>query len=310
MKPTTSILVAGSTGLIGRAILKRLTQKGYNNLYTPSRQELDLCDKQAVQDYFSQHTLEIVILAAGKVGGIHENASKPATFLTENLLINLNVLSAAQENKCARVINFGSSCMYPKKCKQPMTVEDLYTGKLEPTSIAYASAKLASFQLCLSFNQQFGTDRFLTVIPNSAYGPGDNFNPESGHVLSALISRFHHAIESKLDSITLWGSGQARREFIFSEDIADAVIFLLENNIVSPNRPINIGFGEDISIKELATIIKTKLGYSGSIEWDKNKPEGSLQKLLDNSVLANLGWVPKTNLETGICATYDWYLNN
>ena len=200
--------------------------------------------------------------------------------------------------------------MYPKNCEQPMHVDDLFTGKLEPTSLSYATSKIASLELGFAFNKQSNTDRFLCLIPNSVFGPYDNFDSESGHVLSSLISRFHRAREIQEDTITLWGTGEPLREFIFSEDLADAIVFLLEQGITSPDTPINIGSGYEISISALANLIKSEVGFTGDITWDNSKPNGSLRKLLDTSVLQNLGWSAKTNIKSGIKSSYEWYLTN
>ena len=267
-------------------------------------------DSCAVNNYFHANIIDVVILAAGKVGGILDNATNPVDFLNTNLRIHLNLTAAAQFSECHKVVLLGSSCMYPKDCKQPMSVSELSNGKMEPTSVAYATSKIAALQLGFSYNQQFGTNKFLCIIPNSAYGPGDNFDPDRGHVLSALIDRFHHAKHNNSSSLTLWGSGIPRREFIFSEDIANAIIFLLESGASTRDQPINIGSGVDHSIRELAEIIKAEVGFVGTVDWDARKPDGAARKMLDSSPLNALGWMPKTNLEAGIKATYAWYLNN
>jgi len=310
MEKQSTILIAGGTGLIGQACVRAFRKKGYDTILAPSRQELDLTDSKSVTAYFANNKIDVVVLAAGKVGGILENKNNPVDFLNTNLLIQLNVSAAAQHSDCQKVVLFGSSCMYPKECRQPMHESDLFTGKMEPTSMAYAVSKIAGLQLGFSYNQQFGSDKFLCIIPNSAYGPGDNFNPESGHVLSALLHRFHQAKRNADDHVTLWGSGTPRREFVYSDDIADAIIFLLENGVSTVDEPINIGTGIDFSIKELAQTIKTEIGYKGEILWDKSKPDGAPRKLLDSSTLQKLGWRAKTELKYGIEKTYDWYLEN
>lgn len=310
MKKQSTILIGGGTGLIGQACIRQFRKNGYNSILAPSRQELDLTDYNSVRTYFDNNKIDVVVLAAGKVGGILENKNNPIDFLNTNLLIQLNVSAAAQHSSCQKVVLFGSSCMYPKICQQPMQESDLFTGKMEPTSMAYAVSKIAGLQLGFSYNKQFSSDKFLCTIPNSAYGPGDNFNPESGHVLSAFLHRFHEAKQNADDHITLWGSGTPRREFVYSEDIADAIIFMLENGVSTVDKPINIGTGIDFSIKELAQTIKTELGYEGEILWDTSKPDGAPQKLLDCSTLNKLGWRARTELKHGIEKTYDWYLRN
>ena len=310
MEKQSTIFIAGGTGLIGQACIRQFRKKGYDSILAPSRQEIDLTDYKSVTAYFDNNRIDVVVVAAGKVGGILENKNNPFDFLKTNLLIQLNVSAAAQNSGCQKVVLFGSSCMYPKECRQPMHESDLFTGKMEPTSMAYAVSKIAGLQLGFSFNRQFGLDKFLCVIPNSAYGPGDNFNPESGHVLPALLHRFHQAKRNADDHVMLWGSGTPRREFVYSDDIADAIIFLLENRVQTVDEPINIGTGVDFSIKELAQTIKTKIGYKGEILWDKSKPDGALQKLLDSSKLQKMGWRANTELKYGIEKTYDWYLEN
>ncbi|MDC0492712.1 GDP-L-fucose synthase [Alphaproteobacteria bacterium] len=310
MDRNSTIFIAGGAGLIGQACVRQFQQRGYASILAPSRQELDLADTKAVGAYFQQNNIDIVVLAAGKVGGILENKNNPVDFLNVNLPIQMNVCEAAQHSDCQKVVLFGSSCIYPKHCSQPMKAEDLFTGKLEPTSMAYALSKIVGLQHGFSCNHQFGTDKFLGIIPNSAYGPGDNFNPESGHVLSALIHRFHQAKASGADRVILWGSGSPRREFLFSDDIADAIIFLLEQGVSTPDLPINIGSGLDYSIKELAETIQAEIDFKGEIDWDHTKPDGAPRKLLDSSALQSLGWQAATTLKNGIEKTYRWYLDN
>jgi len=310
IEPENNIFIAGASGLIGQACEKILRERDYNNILTPSRNDLNLISPTEVKSFFNANNIDVVILAAGKVGGILENKNYPLDFLTTNLSIQLNVATSAIENDCKKVVLFGSSCMYPKKCHQPMREQDLFTGELESTSAAYAVSKMAGLQLGFSFNQQYSSDKFLCVIPNSAYGPGDNFNPESGHVLSSLINHFHQAKERELDDVTLWGSGTPRREFVYSEDIADAVVFLLEKKVHTSDRPINIGSGVDYSISELAEMIKSIIKFQGQINWDTNKPDGAPQKLLDCSSMKSLGWTADTKLFKGLKETYQWFLEN
>lgn len=310
MKKTSRIFVAGHTGLIGSALLRKLQIMGQSDIVTRTHAELDLTDKTAVDQFFEQVEPEFVVLAAGRVGGIVENQTFPADFMNANLAIQLNVMQAARRHDVNKLILFGSSCMYPRECQQPMSETVLLTGKPEPTSLAYAISKLAGVQMCTAYNQQFGSGRFISVIPNSAYGPHDNFNPNSGHVLSALIRRFHAAKEEGAKTITLWGSGAPRREFIHADDVASACLHLLEIDTSELMLPINVGTGRDYSIRELADLISGIIGFNGVIEWDKSKPDGAPAKLLDSSRMLALGWNPQVSFEIGIKETYKWYLEN
>jgi GDP-L-fucose synthase len=304
------IFVAGHAGLIGSAVCRSLESHGYNNLLRVSHQELDLTDVKATKDFFNVHRPDYVVLAAGRVGGIVENKTFPANFINDNLHMQLNVLQAAHSIGVKRLILFGSSCMYPRVCEQPMAEDVLLTGKPEPTSSAYAISKLAGLELCEAYNRQYGGQRFVSLIPNSAYGPNDNFDPKSGHVLSALINRFHEAKTSGIDKLTLWGTGSPRREFVFSDDIAEACIFILEHERLDLTMPINIGVGEDYSIKELAEQIAKITGYQGTIEWDTSKPDGAPRKLLDSRRINDYGWQAKVKLNEGLKSTYEWFLAN
>jgi len=304
------IFVAGHTGLIGSAVCRRLETHGYNNILRATHQELDLTDVKATKDFFNEHRPDYVVLAAGRVGGIVENKTFPANFINDNLHIQLNVLRAAHSIGVKRLILFGSSCMYPRVCEQPMAEDVLLTGKPEPTSSAYAISKLAGLELCEAYNRQYGGQRFVSLIPNSAYGPNDNFDPKSGHVLSALINRFHEAKTSGIDKLTLWGTGSPRREFVFSDDIAEACIFILKDERLDLAMPINVGVGEDYSIKELAEQIAKITGYQGTIEWDISKPDGAPRKLLDSRRINDYGWQAKVKLNEGLKSTYEWFLAN
>ncbi len=308
MNRFSKIYIAGHTGLIGSAFLRKFQSLGYENLLIPKHQDLELTDKKAVIDFFMSEKPEYVILAAGKVGGIIENRTYPADFITVNIAIQQNVIEAANKSTVQKLIYFGSSCMYPRECAQPMSENALYSGKPEYTSIAYAVAKMAGLQSCLAYNHQFKAKRFIPVIPNSAYGPGDNFDPNSGHVLSSLIARFHQAKVNQNDSVTLWGSGSPRREFIHVDDIVDACIKLLDSDIQELELPVNLGSGSDISIKELAVLISKVIRFDGEIKWDLSKPDGSPRKLLDSSRFNQFGWFPKVSFDKGIRETYDWYL--
>jgi len=305
---TKRVYVAGHTGLIGSALTRRLQQDGYTHLILARRAELDLTQAADVDGFFQRHRPQIVFLAAGRVGGIVENQTYPADFITQNLALQVNVLQAAQRYGVERFVFFASSCMYPRECPQPMVESMLLAGKPEPTSLPYAISKLAGTQMCLAYNKQYGATRFLPVIPNSAYGPYDNFDPKSGHVLSALIARFHEAKTTGAESVTLWGTGSPRREFVHVDDIADACLHLLRQDLRNIELPLNIGVGSDISIKELAETIRSVVGYGGRVEWDHSKPDGAPRKLLDESRLRNMGWHPKVGLADGLRNTYAWYV--
>lgn len=309
MEKSAKIFVAGHRGLVGSAFMRHFEQAGYSNVLTRTRAELDLFDQRAVLDFFRQERPEYVIFAAGRVGGIVENKTYPGDFITQNLEMQLNVFKAARECEVNRLVYFGSSCMYPRECPQPMNEDQLLTGRPEPTSIAYAIAKLAGVQMSLSYNEQYGRRRFIPVIPNSVYGPNDNFDPASGHVLSALINRFHAAKQQGLDKVTLWGSGSPRREFLYSDDLVRACMLLLDANLDELQMPLNIGPGDDVSIRELAETIAAVIGYQGALEWDTSKPDGTPRKLLDSARMKALGWAPSTTLEEGIRRTYEWYLS-
>jgi len=304
------ILVLGSSGLIGSACVKQLHKRGYKNILYPSRKELDLSKANAVAAFFDNNIADVVILAAGTVGGIADNIARPFNYISENLQIFLNVCGSANIHNVKRVVLLGSSCMYPLNTQQPMPVSALFSGGLEASSLPYAIAKLASISFGLSFNRQFKTSKYLALIPNSTYGPGDNFNADSGHVLSALLKKFHLAKKKNAPQVDLWGTGTPKREFVYSEDVADAIIFALENGVQTFDEPINIGVGHDVSIAELANTIKDIVGFTGNISWDTGKPDGASQKLLDSTPIKSLGWRPKIELKAGIKNTYEYYLSN
>jgi GDP-L-fucose synthase len=304
----TRIYVAGHSGLIGSALARRLERENYRGIITAPRAQLDLKRAADVRAFFERERPEVVLLAAGYVGGIVENQRLPSTFITENLVIQLNVMTAAHEVGVQRLVFFASSCMYPRDCAQPMSEGALLTGKPEETSLPYALAKLAGVHMCLAFNNQYGGIRFLPVIPNSAYGPNDDFSPQSSHVISALIRRMHEAKLAKAPFVELWGTGAPRREFVHADDIADACHFLLQRNVSGIAFPINIGVGSDYSIRELACLIARVVEYRGNLKWDKSKPDGAPRKLLDSSRLRALGWQPALSLEEGLKSTYEWYL--
>jgi GDP-L-fucose synthase len=310
MKNDATIYVAGHAGLIGSAVVRRLERDGYRALTTRRRSQLDLQDGGRVAEFFDKVHPEYVVLAAGRVGGIAENQTFPADFMDENIAIQLNVLKAARKVGVRKLILFGSSCMYPRECSQPMAEDTLLSGKPEPTSLPYAISKLAGTYMCLAYNKQDCDTRFIPVIPNSVYGPHDNFDPKSAHVLSALMARFHQAKVSGAESVTLWGSGSPRREFIHANDIADACVYLLTQDNATLEPPLNIGVGADVSIKELAELIAGVVGYKGRLEWDLTKPDGAPHKLLDSARIQSLGWKPKVGLAKGLSSTYQWYVGN
>lgn len=303
------IFVAGHRGLVGSALVRALRARPHADVVTRARTELELADSAAVDGFFDRERPQYVLLAAGRVGGIVVNRDYPADFLAENLAIQLNVIRAARRTGVQRVIFFASSCMYPREAPQPMSESLLLSGRPEDTSMAYAVAKLAGTHLCLAYNRQYGGERFVPVIPNSVYGPNDNFDPASGHVLSALIRRFHDAKAQGDRKVTLWGSGLPRREFLYVDDLAEAVLMLLAADLASVELPLNIGPGEDVSIRDLARIVESVVGFAGEIEWDKTQPDGAPRKLLDSARIRSLGWSPATDLETGIRRTYEWYLS-
>ena len=310
LNKNTKIYIAGHNGLIGSSFVRFFKNNGFKNIIVKDRSQLDLKSSVDTENFFHKYKPEIVILAAGMVGGIIQNRDNPADFIFENLSIQLNVIKAAYKINVDKLLFFASSCMYPKNTKQPMKESQLWTGHLEETSIAYASAKYAGVQMCKSINKQNGSANFIPVIPNSAYGPNDNFDLNSSHVLAALISRMHEAKEKNSNEVLLWGSGSPKREFIFVDDIVNACINIIDSKVDDDMLPINIGVGVDISIKELAKKIAKIIGYSGEILWDESKPDGSARKLLDNSRIKSLGWGHEVDLDHGISITYKWYLDN
>lgn len=307
MYKASKIYVAGHTGLLGSALINRLNEYGYSRVITKSHSELDLTNKAEVFDFFSIEKPEYVFLAAGKVGGILSNKTYPADYFHINIAIQDNVFEAAQKFEVNHLIFYGSSCTYPKQSPQPMKEKYFLTGNIEETSVGYAAAKIAGIIACKVYNQQHQTNRFIALIPNSAYGPNDNFDLENSHVLSALIRRFHEAKVNNAESVTLWGSGKPKREFVFSEDVADASLFAMRNADKLENHHYNIGTGIDCSIKELAEMIAKVTNYTGKILWDKSKPDGAAQKLLDSSKMTSLGFKPTTSLEEGLRKTCQWY---
>jgi GDP-L-fucose synthase len=304
MERDSRIFIAGHRGLVGSALERRCRELGFDQLILRSRQELDLCDAQAVNTFFAASRPEYVFLAAARVGGIHANNSQPADFIRDNLMIATNVIDAAWRSGVKKLLFLGSSCIYPKLAPQPLREEYLLTGALEPTNEWYAIAKIAGLKMAQAYRLQYGFNA-ISVLPTNLYGPGDNFDLETSHVLPALIRRIGQAKETGAPSVTLWGTGTPRREFLFSEDLADACVFLMQH--YSHAEPINVGCGEDLPIRELAMRIAQVIGYRGRFEFDTSRPDGTPRKLLDISRLEALGWRPHTDLETGLRATWDWY---
>jgi GDP-L-fucose synthase len=297
------VFVAGGRGLVGTAIVRRLQADGIEPLVA-SRDELDLLDQKAVDAWFAENKVNQVYLAAAKVGGIHANDTFPAEFIRDNLVIQSNVIHAAWKHGVEKLLFLGSSCIYPKLAPQPMPEESLLTGSLEPTNEWYAIAKIAGIKMCQAYRKQYGFDA-ISVMPTNLYGPGDNFDLQSSHVLPALIRKFHEAKLADASVVTIWGSGKPCREFLFVDDLADASVFLM--NSYSNAEIINVGWGVDISIMNLAILIAEIVGFEGSIELDPSKPDGTPRKLLDTSRITALGWSPRVSLRNGISSTYDWY---
>jgi GDP-L-fucose synthase len=307
MEHTDKIYVAGHQGLVGSAILRKLESLGYTNIITRSSKELDLRNQALVESFFVQEKPDYVFLSAAKVGGILANSTYPATFLYDNLMIAANVIEAAYRHKIKKLLNLGSSCIYPKFAEQPIQESSLLTGPLEYTNRAYAIAKIAAIELCDKYREQHGCD-FISAMPTNLYGPGDNFDLETSHVLPALIRKFLEAKEKPLPQVEIWGSGTPKREFLYVDDLAEACIHLMQH--FSEPGPINVGTGEDISISDLARLIMNIVGYTGKLIFDSSKPDGTPRKLLDVSRINNSGWQASTSLETGICQTLDWYVSH
>lgn len=314
------VYLAGHRGMVGGAILRRLTARqeaGEDlDIVTRTHAQLDLTDQAAVRAFMADTRPDVVILAAAKVGGIHANNSFPAEFIRDNLMIELNVIHEAHAAGVTRLLQLGSSCIYPRAAPQPMAESALLTGPLEPTNEPYAIAKIAGIKLCESYNRQYGTD-YRSVMPTNLYGPGDNFHPENSHVLPALIRRFHEAAQEGRDEVTIWGTGTPRREFLHVDDMAEASLFVLDlpRGVYDANTQpmlshINVGSGSDISILELARMVARITGYSGRIATDSTKPDGTMRKLMDVSRLSAMGWTARIPLEQGIAETYRWFLDN
>ncbi len=311
-----TIFVAGHRGMVGSAIVRRLRELGYGRILTADRQALDLLDQAAVRSFFAQNRIDMVYLAAAKVGGIHANNTYPAEFIHENLLIQANLIHAAHVADVDRLLFLGSSCIYPKHAEQPMREDALLTGILEPTNEPYAIAKIAGIKMCESYNRQYGR-RYRSVMPTNLYGPNDNFHPQNAHVLPALMRRLHEAKQAGSASVTVWGTGRAMREFLHVDDMARASVFVMEldDAVYAANtRPdlshINVGTGEDCTIRELAEALARVIGYAGRLEFDATKPDGTPRKLMDVSRLRAMGWQPEIDLDRGLHQTYGWFLEN
>ncbi|MEK0290642.1 GDP-L-fucose synthase [Caldifermentibacillus hisashii] len=307
MKKDAKIYVAGHRGLVGSAILRKLQVDGYTNLVYRTSQELDLRDKNQVDRFFEEEKPEYVFLAAAKVGGIVANNEYPADFIRDNLMIQINVIDAAYRNGVKKLLFLGSTCIYPKFAPQPLKEEYLLTGELESTNEPYAIAKIAGIKMCQSYNRQYGT-KYISVMPTNLYGPNDNFDLHTSHVLPALIRKFHEAKENNALYVEVWGTGTPRREFLHSDDLADACVFLMNN--YEGNEIINVGVGEDITIKELAEKIKNIVGFKGEIKFDTTKPDGTPRKLVDVSKINALGWKANISLDEGLQKVYQWFLDN
>lgn len=310
MDKNARIFIAGDRGMIGSAVRRHLIREGCKYIIVRDRLSLDLTNAQATNRFFKEVQPEYVVVAAGLTGGIVENQRKPVDFLHINLSIALNILQSAHQFKTKRLIYLCPSCMYPSHCPQPMKEDQLLTGKPDANSLPTALSKLAAMQLCLSYNKQYGATRFIPIIPNNTYGPNDDFDPSSGHVLAALMHRFHEAKTLKMPAVELWGSGAPQREFIHADDVASACLMLLNAPLDGLELPLNIGIGQDCSIRELAQMMADVVGYTGKITWNTNKPDGAPRKLLDSSRIKKLGWTPSISLEKGIKDTYQWYLKN
>lgn len=311
MEKTDKIFIAGPKGLVGSALIRHLTNKGYTNLLTPSHAELELLDTQSVSTWFKKNRPDYVFLAAAKVGGILANETYPADFIYQNLMIQTNIIHHSYVHKVKKLLFLGSSCIYPKHCPQPMKEEHLMTGPLEPTNSPYALAKIAGIEMCWSYNRQYGT-KFIPVMPTNLYGPNDNYDLDNSHVLPALIRKFHEAKIKNEKTVTIWGTGTPRREFLYADDLADACLFIINKNFAEneyKNKQLyNIGTGKEITIKNLALLIQKTVKFKGELIFDDSKPDGTPLKCLDVSNTTNLGWKATIPLKKGIEMVYDLYM--
>ena len=324
MQLNSKIYIAGHRGLVGNAIVRNLQAKGYTNIVTRTHAELDLVNQQATADFFAQEKPDYVFLAAAKVGGIHANNTYPAEFIHDNLVIQNNIIHSAYKNNVKRLMFLGSSCIYPKQAPQPMSENCLLTGPLESTNRPYALAKIAGIEMCWSYNRQYGT-QYLAVMPTNLYGPGDNYHPENSHVIPALIRKFHDAKINNASEVVVWGTGTPKREFLYNEDMADACVYLMnlpdaqyqsllgsDEFATGKFEPplINIGYGSDITIKELAETVGKVIGYTGNIVFDTTKPDGTMRKLMDVSLLSKMGWKAAMTIDKGLANAYADYLSH
>jgi GDP-L-fucose synthase len=311
MNKDAKIYVAGHRGLVGSAIISRLAAEGYSNIITRTHKELDLTNQTSVNTFFKDQRPEYVFLAAAKVGGILANSTRKAEFIYDNTMIAANVIQSCYTSGVKKLLNLGSSCIYPKFAKQPLKEEYLLSDYLEPTNDAYAIAKITAIKMCMAFNEQYGTN-FISAMPTNLYGPYDNFDLQSSHVLPALIRKFHKA-KTNGTPVVLWGDGSPLREFLYSEDLAEALVFLMEKidaDDMLPHGFVNVGTGEDLTIRELADMIKGVVGFEGEYTWDTSKPNGTPRKLMDVSRINSLGWNASTTLRTGLEKTYQWFIDN
>ena len=307
MDPKSKIFIAGARGLVGTAVVRRLRAEGFLDLLVPNREQLNLTNQSALNNYFETEKPEFVFLVAGMVGGIHANSTYPADFIRENLLIQTLVIDASHRYGVRKLLDLGSSCIYPKLAPQPMTEDCLLSGALEPTNEWYAIAKIAGLKMCQAYHRQYGFSA-ISLMPTNLYGPGDNFDLKSSHVLPAMLRKFHDAKESGATEVVLWGTGSPRREFLYVDDLADACLFAMKN--YDGEQFLNVGTGEDLEIKKLAELVAQATGYSGNVVWDPSMPDGTPRKLLDVSRIHSLGWKAKTTLPEGIKLAYRWFLDN
>ncbi|MCR5032466.1 MAG: GDP-L-fucose synthase [Lachnospiraceae bacterium] len=307
MEKNAKIYVAGHRGMVGSAIVRALEAQGYTNIITRTHAQLDLCEQAQVREFFATEKPEYVFLAAARVGGIVANNTHPADFMYDNMILEMNVIKAAFDNKVKKLLFLGSSCIYPRMAAQPMTEDCLLTGELEKTNEAYALAKISGLKYCEFLNKEYGTD-YISCMPTNLYGPNDNYHPQYSHVLPALIRRFHEAKVNGDKETILWGTGKPLREFLYVDDLADACVFLMNN--YSGNETVNVGTGKELSIYDLAMLVKKVVGYEGELIMDPTKPDGTPRKLLDVSKLTNLGWTYKTELEDGIKLAYEDFLSS
>lgn len=307
MNKDDKIYVAGHRGLVGSAIVRNLEQNGYKNFVVRTSKELNLTNQSDVNQFFEEEKPDFIFLAAAKVGGIHANDIYPADFIRDNLLIQTNIIDAAYRNNAKKLLFLGSSCIYPKLAPQPMKEEHLLTGELEPTNEWYAVAKIAGIKMCQAYKKQYGFNA-ISLMPTNLYGPGDNFNLENSHVMPALIRKFHDAKVNNLSNVMVWGTGTPRREFLHVDDLADASVFLMNN--YDGEEFVNVGVGDDVTIKELAEIVKKTVGFKGGLKFDTSKPDGTPRKLLDVSKMKKIGWSAGIDLSDGIKSTYAWFQEN